>query len=166
MALILALIKFSLAFLIEILSFPYRFFHSSRFIKLNYVFVRLRKSTQETLDFHLLIFDVPDIPQQLQELVFIIFHGLLSQSQLMELFDIIIIVPVKEVRLLEILLELFPHNIPFINIFHLPEVLPPYGCSSSQIEDGYSSLHISRVVLDLEILSHPKNPRFSFLFGL
>ena len=84
----------------------------------------------------------------------------------MELIDIIIIVPVIEVLLLEILLELFPHNLPFINLFHFPEVLPPYGCSSSQIEYGYPSLHISRIVLDLEIFSHPKKPSFSFLIVL
>ena len=81
----------------------------------------------------------------------------------MELFDLVIIVPVREVVLLEILLELFPHNFPFINLLHLPEVLPPNGRSSSQIEYGYPSLHISRVVLDLEIFSHAKKPSFSFL---
>ena len=115
------------------------------------------------LDFHLLIFDVPNIPQQLQELFCILFHGMLYQYQLMELFDLIIIVPVREVLLLEILLELFPHNLPFINILHFPEVLLPYGCSSSKIEYGYPSLHISLIALDLEIFSHPKKPSFSFL---
>ena len=81
----------------------------------------------------------------------------------MELFDLIIIVPVREVLLLEILLELLPYNRLFIDLLYLPEVLPPYGFSSSQIEYGYLSLHISRVVLDLEIFSHPKKPSFSFL---
>ena len=84
----------------------------------------------------------------------------------MELFDLIIIVPVREVLLLEILLELFPHNLPFIDLLHLPEVLPPYGCSSSRIGDGYSSLHIFGIVLDLEIFPHPKKPSFSFLSSL
>ena len=42
----------------------------------------------------------------------------------MELFDLIIIVLVREVLILEILLEPFPHNIPFINILYLLEVLP------------------------------------------
>ena len=88
---------------------------------------------------------------------------MLSQSQLMEIFDFIIIVLVREVLLLEIFMELFPDNLPFIYILYFPEVLPPYGCYSNQIEDGYSSLHIYRVVLYLEILSHPKNPSFSFL---
>ena len=37
----------------------------------------------------------------------------------MEFFDLIVIVPVREVLLLEILLELFPHNLPFINLLHL-----------------------------------------------
>ena len=81
----------------------------------------------------------------------------------MELFDITIIVPVREVILLEILLELLPHNLPFIDLLYFPEVLPPYGCSSSQIEDGYPSNHISREVLDLEIFLHPNKPRFSFV---
>ena len=39
----------------------------------------------------------------------------------------------------------------------------PYGFPSSQIQYGYPSLHISRVVLDLEIFSHPKKPSFSLL---
>ena len=156
-------IQVFLCLLIAIDRFPYYLFHSFGFIKLNSVFVRLSQSSQEMMDFYFFIFDVPDIPQQIQDLFCILFHGQLSQSQLMELFDFFIIVSVREVLLLEILLEPFPHNLPFINIFHLPEVLPPYGCSSCQIEDGYPSLHISRLVLDLEIFSHPKNPSFSFL---
>ena len=95
------------------------------------------------MDFQFFIFDVPNIPQQLQEPICILFQGLLSQSQLIKLFDIIIIVPIREVLLLEILLELFPHNSPFTTLIHLLEVLPLYGRSSSQIEDGYSILHIS-----------------------
>ena len=62
-------IWFVLALLVAILSFSYCFFQSSRFIELNLVFVILRKSTQKTLDLHLLIFYVPDIPQQLQKLL-------------------------------------------------------------------------------------------------
>ena len=81
----------------------------------------------------------------------------------MKLFDLIIIVPVNEVFLLEILLELFPHNFPFINLLHFPAVLPPYGCSSSQIENGYSSLHIFKIVLDLEIILDPEKPSLCFL---
>ena len=43
-----------------------------------------------------------------------------------------------------------------------------FGCMSNStawiyIEDGFPSLHISWVVLDLEILPHPKKPSFSFL---
>ena len=75
----------------------------------------------------------------------------------MELFDLIIVVPIIEVHLLDMLLELFPDNLPFINIFHLPEVLPQYRCSSSEIEYGYPSLHISRVVLDLEYFLIPRS---------
>ena len=107
-------VRFFLAFLIEILSFSYRLFQSSRFRELNLVFVGLRQSTQKALDFYLLIFNIPNIPQQFQEIVCIFLHRLLSQSQLMEFFDFIIIVLVREVLLLEIFLELFPDNIPFI----------------------------------------------------
>ena len=81
----------------------------------------------------------------------------------MELFNLIIILPIRDVLLLEIFLELFAYNISLIDLLYLPKVLPPHGFSSSQIEDDYHSLHISRVVLDLEIFSHPKKPRFSFL---
>ena len=42
-------------------------------------------------------------------------------------------------------------------------MLSPYGCSSREIEDNYSSLHISWIVLDLQIFSHSKKPSFSFL---
>ena len=84
----------------------------------------------------------------------------------MELFDLVIIVPVREVLLLEILLELLPHNLPFIDLLYFPEMLPPYGCSYGQIENGYSSFHIPRIVLDLEFFSHPKKPSFSFLTSL
>ena len=122
----LMVIMFFFALLIAILIFPYCFFQSSRFIKLNSVFVRLRKSTQETLDFHLLTLDIPGISQRL--------HGLLSQSQLMKFFDLVMIVPVKEEFLLEIILELFPHNFPFINLLHFPAVFPPYGCPASQLK--------------------------------
>ena len=95
------------------------------------------------MDFHLLIFDVPNIPQKFQELICILFHGMLPESHLMELFDLTIFIPVREVLLIEINLELFPHNLPFINLIHLPKVIPPYGCPSNQIEDGYYSFHIS-----------------------
>ena len=115
------------------------------------------------LNFHFIISNVPHIPQQLQELICILFRGQLPQSQLMEFFNLIIIVPIREVLLLKILLELLPHNIPFTNLLHLLEVLPPYGCSSRQIQDGYPILHISKVVLDLEIFYHPKKPSFNFL---
>ena len=81
----------------------------------------------------------------------------------MELFNLAIIVPIGEVLLLEILLELLPHNLSVIDLLHFHEVLPPYRCSFIQIEYGYPCLHISILVLDLEILSHPKKPRFSFL---
>ena len=80
----------------------------------------------------------------------------------MELFDITITIPIREVLMPEKIMELFPHNIPFIDLLHLLKVLPPYECSSSQIEDGYPSLHISREVLDFEIYSHPHKPSFSF----
>ena len=84
----------------------------------------------------------------------------------MEFHDLIIIVPVRKVLLLEVLLELLPYNLSFIDLLYLPEVLPPYGCSSIQIEGGYSSLHISRIVLDLEIFPHPQKPSFSFLTSI
>ena len=61
----------------------------------------------------------------------------------MEFFDIFIIVPVREVFLLEILLEILPHYLSVIDLPHLLEMLPPYGIFSIQIEDGYPSLHIS-----------------------
>ena len=57
----------------------------------------------------------------------------------MEFFDLVIIGPTREVLLLEILLELFPHDISVIDFLYLPKVLPPYGCSSIQVEYGYSS---------------------------
>ena len=118
------------------------------------------------MDLYLLIFNILDIPQQFQEFVCVFFHGQLYQFHLMELFNLIIIVHAREVLLPEILLELFPPNLPLFDLLHLPEVIPPYGCSSSQIEDGYPSLHISRVVLDLEIFPHPKELSFSFLTNL
>ena len=84
----------------------------------------------------------------------------------MELFNLVIIVHVREELLLEILLELLPHDLFVSDLLNLPEVLPRYWCCSIQIEDGYSCLHISRVVLDLEIFLHPKKPSFSFLTSL
>ena len=84
----------------------------------------------------------------------------------MELFDLVIIVPIIEVILLEILLELLPHNLPFIDLLYLSEIIPPYGCSFGQIENGYSSFHIPRIVLDLEIFPHPQKPSSSFLTSL
>ena len=88
------------------------------------------------------------------------------QFQLMELFNLVIIVHVREVLLLEILLELLPHDLSIIDLLHFPEVFPPYRCSSIQIEYGYPCLHISIVILDLEIFIHPKNPSFSFFTSL
>ena len=136
-------IRFTFALLIAILSLPYRFFKSSLFIKLNSLFVRLRQSTQKLLDLQFFISAVPDIPQQFQELIYIFIHGLLSQSQLMELLDLFIIIPVRKVFLLEILLELFPLQFPFTNLLYVLEVFPPNGCPSNQIEYGNSCLHVS-----------------------
>ena len=95
------------------------------------------------LDLHLFISNIPDIPQQLQKIIFILFHGLLSQSQLMEFLNLVIIIPVREVFLLEILLELFPLKSPFIDPLYLLEVFPPNGYPAIQIEYGNSCLHVS-----------------------
>ena len=81
----------------------------------------------------------------------------------MECFHLIIIVPVREVISLEIFLELFPHIFSVFNLLYLPKVLPPNGCYSIQVEDCHPSLHISWIVLDLEIFIHPKNPIFNCL---
>ena len=159
----LLVVRFSLALLVAILSFSYRFFQSFGFIEFNLVFVGLRQSTQKALDFYLLIFNILGIPQHFQERFFIFLHGLLSQSHLMEFFDFIIVVSVREVLLLEIFLELFPDNLPFVDLFHLHELFPPNRHHSSQVKDGYPILHISIIVLDLEIFSHTKNPSVSFL---
>ena len=47
----------------------------------------------------------------------------------MEFLDFSIIIPIREVLLLEVFLEILPHNLPFIDL-HLPKVIPPYGSSS------------------------------------
>ena len=63
-----------------------------------------------------------------------------GSGTLQELFDIVIIVPVREVLLVGILLELLPHDLSVIDLPHFLEVLPPYGFSSIHIEDGNLSL--------------------------
>ena len=73
----------------------------------------------------------------------------------MELFNLVIIVPVREVLLVEILLKLFPPTLPFYDLLHFLEVLPLNGCYYYQIEDGYPRFHIARVLLDSGIFSHP-----------
>ena len=135
-------------------------------IKFNPVFVRLRQPTQKTLYFYFIILDIPDIPQYLQEIICILFHGLLSQYQLMELLNLVSIITVREVFLLEILLELFPLKSPFTNPLYLYEVFPPNGCPSIQIEYGNPCLHVSRLFLNLEVLLYPKKPSFSFLSNI
>ena len=152
--------------LVAILRFSYFFFQSSGFIELNSVFVGLRQSPKKALYFYLLILNIPDIPQQFQELVCIFLHSLLSHYQLMEFFDFIIIVLVREVLLLEIFMELFPDILPFTYILYLPEVFPPNRRSSCQTENGYSSFHISRIILDLEIFSYSQKPSFILLTSL
>ena len=57
----------------------------------------------------------------------------------------------------KVLLELFPHNLPFINLLLLSKVIPPYICSLIQIKYRNPFLHVLELVLDLEILPHPKN---------
>ena len=84
----------------------------------------------------------------------------------MKLFDLIIIILVREVLLLEILLELFPLKSPFTDPLYLFEVFPPNGCSSIHIEYGNSYLHVSWIILYLEVLLYPKEPSFSFLSHL
>ena len=117
----------------------------------------------ETMDFHFIILDVPDIPQQLQELVCILFLGLLTQPQFMEFFNLVIIVPIREVLLLEIFLELFLDNISLIYLIYFPKVFPPNRRSSCQIENRYLKFHISKIILDLEIFSYSQKPSFNFL---
>ena len=131
-----------LSFLIAILSLPDCFFKSPRFIKLNSVFVGLRKSTQKLLDFYFFISDVLDIAQQFQEFICIFIHGFLSQSQLMEFLNLIIIIPFREISLIKILLELLPLQSPFTDPLYLLEVFPPNGGSSIQIVYGNSCLHV------------------------
>ena len=84
----------------------------------------------------------------------------------MELLNLIIIIPVREVFLLEILLELFPLQFPFTDLLYLLEVFPPNGCSSILIKYGKSCLHVSWIILYLIVLLYPKNPSFSFLSRL
>ena len=75
-----------------------------------------------------------------------------------EPFHFFCIVPIEEVLLLEVLIELLPHNLPLIYILDLSTMIPLYRYSSIQIEYGHACLHVLEVVLDLEILPHPKNP--------
>ena len=118
------------------------------------------------MDLQFFISDVSDIPQQLEKLICIVFHGPLSQSQLMELLNLVIIIPVKEVFLLEIILELFPPKSPFTDPLYLLEVFPTNGCSSIQIEYCNSCLHVPQTILNLKLLLYPKKPRFSLLSSL
>ena len=103
------------------------------------------------------------IPQQFQELVCIFIHGLLSQSQLMEPVNLVIIILVREVFMPEILLGLFPLQFPFTDPLYLLEVFPPNGCSSIQIKNGNPCLHVSWIILHLKVLLYPKKPSFSLL---
>ena len=73
----------------------------------------------------------------------------------MEFFDLVIIVPVREIFLLEILLELLPLKPSFVDPLYLLEVLPPNGCPSVQIEYGNPCLHVPRMILNLEVLLYP-----------
>ena len=61
----------------------------------------------------------------------------------MELLNLVIIITVKEVFLLEILLELFPLKSPFTDPLYLLEVVTPNGFPSIQIEYGNPFLHVS-----------------------
>ena len=76
----------------------------------------------------------------------------------MELLNLVIIMPVREVFLPEIVLELFPLKSPFTDPLYLLEVLPPNGCPSIQIEYGNPFLHVSRIILNFEILLYSKKP--------
>ena len=84
----------------------------------------------------------------------------------MEFLDFIIIVPIRKVLLLEVFLELFSSDLPFTNLLYLLVVLLPNGCSSIQVKDGNPCLHVSWIVLYLEILLDPKKPSFIFLTSL
>ena len=61
----------------------------------------------------------------------------------MELFDLIIIVRVREVLLREVFLKLSPSDLPLSDIIYMSKVLPPNRLSSMQVEDGNPRFHIS-----------------------
>ena len=84
----------------------------------------------------------------------------------MEILNLVIIIPVKEVFLPEILLELLPLQFPFTDPLYLLEVFPPNGCSSIQIKYGNSCLHVSGIIMHLKVLLYPKKPSFSLLSSL
>ena len=63
-------------------------------------------------------------------------------------------------------LELFPLQFSFTDPLYLPEVFPPNGFSSIQIEYCNSYLHLSWIILHLKLLLDPKNPSFSLLSSL
>ena len=84
----------------------------------------------------------------------------------MELFDLVIIVPVREVFLHEIILEPFPHKSSFTGPPYLLEVLPPNGCPSIQTEYGNPCLHVPQIILNLKVLLYPKKPSFNLLSSL
>ena len=67
---------------------------------------------------------------------------MLSQYHLIEFLDLVIIVPVKEVFLLEILLEPFPLKFSFTDPPYLLKVLPPNKCPSIQTKYGNPFLHV------------------------
>lgn len=83
----------------------------------------------------------------------------------MEFFDLTIIVSATKVLLLKVLLEPLPDDLSFADLISLFEVFPPKWGSAIQIEYGDSGLHVSIVIMNLEILPYPKKPSLSFLPG-
>jgi hypothetical protein len=110
-----------------------------------------------------LISEIIHIPQQLHEFLDTIFHGFLSQFQLMEFLPFLLIIPDRQIFILEILLKLLPFNLPFFNPFYFYKVFPPNQGSTVQTKDDDFGLLLLGVVMNFKLSFHSENPIFFLL---
>ena len=93
-----------------------------------------------------------------------IFHSHSSDPEFKELLHFLVIEMIREVLLLEVLLELLPSDPTFINMFHLLQLVPPHYSFSVSMVGGNPIFQIWWIVMQLEISLESKLPCFDIIF--
>ena len=139
---VMVMLNFALRLLITMLQLSDGLFQRFRLIELNPVSVCNWQSTDESLNLGLLLLEVRHISQQLQKPASILIICHRNHQQLIKILSSVIIVPHRQVILLEEPFKCMPSQIFLRYTFDILHVFPPNICFTFKTESGYICFHV------------------------